>query len=350
MKYNVLGNTGVLVSELCFGTMTFGGEGFWKAIGQQQQDEADELLKIAYDSGINFIDTANVYSFGQSEEILGNSIDNLDIDPDELFIATKVRGAMSESPNNQGLSRYHIFNSVEQSLERMDLEQIDLLYVHGVDHIMPIREIMRSLNDVVESEMVRYVGVCNWPAWMVAKAQGIARKEGWHEFNALQYYYSLAARDIEEELIPMAQDENLPLMPWSPLSGGYLAGKYDRESGKAGEGARRNDFDFPPVHKDLVFDVIDELKAIGENHNVSPAEVALAWLRHQQPVTSTIIGAKNVEQLKSNIHSVEIDLSADELTRLNEASALPVRYPKWMVDFQSSSRFPSDKTEEENEE
>jgi len=340
MKYNQLGNTGVLVSELCFGTMTFGGEGMWKAIGQQQQDETDELIKMAHDAGINFIDTANVYSYGKSEQLLGNSIKNLGIDPNQLFIATKVRGAMSEDPNDQGLSRHHIFNSVEQSLQRLQLDHIDLLYVHGVDPIVPVREIMKSLNDVVDSGMVRYVGVCNWPAWMVAKAQEIARSEGWHEFKALQYYYSLAARDIEEELIPMAETEDLPLMPWSPLAGGYLSGKFTRDNPKSGSGARRDEFDFPPVDKEQVYDIIDELRDIGDRHKVSAAEIALGWLRHKQAVTSTIIGAKNAEQLKSNLHSVEIALSDDELKRLDEVSEIPTRYPLWMVNFQNSNRFP----------
>jgi aryl-alcohol dehydrogenase-like predicted oxidoreductase len=333
MEYNFLGDTGLLVSELCFGTMTFGGEGQWKAIGEQQQEEADELVERSLEAGINFIDTANVYSYGQSETILGNSLNNLDVDRDEVIIATKVRGQMSESPNDQGLSRYHIFNSVEDSLERLQLDHIDLLYVHGVDSTVPVRETMRALNDVVEAGKVRYIGVCNWPAWKVMEAQQIARREGWHEFKAMQYFYSLSGRDAEDALIPLAEQEDLGFMPWSPLAGGFLTGKFTRDDQSA-EGARRDEFDFPPIDKDQAFDIVDVMEDIGDDHDASVAEVALAWVRHQTGVTSTIIGARNLEQLNSDLDSVDLDLTDAQLAELDEVSATPARYPFWMVDFQ----------------
>lgn len=341
MKYNLLGDTGLLVSELCFGTMTFGGEGMWEAIGQQEQDEADELIKKSVDSGINFIDTANIYSFGQSETILGNSIKNLNLNRDELVIATKLRGKMGEQPNNQGLSRYHIFNSVDKSLERLQLDHIDLLYVHGVDSVTSIRETMRSLNDIVESGKVRYIGVCNWPAWMVMKALGIARQEGWHEFKAMQYFYSLSDRNVEDALIPLSQSEKLGFMPWSPLAGGFLSGKYTRKNQKAGGGSRRDEFDFPPIDKEQTYDIVDVMEEIADNHDASVAEVALAWVRLQSGVTSTIIGAKNMDQLRSNINSAELDLSEDELSELGEVSSTTKRYPFWMVDRQGANRIPT---------
>jgi len=343
MEYNLLGDTGLLVSELCFGTMTFGGEDFWEAIGRQQQAEADELLETAFDAGVNFVDTANVYSFGQSENILGNSLRNLDVDPDEIVVATKVRGQMSEDPNDQGLSRYHIFNSVERSLERLQLDTIDLLYVHGVDSVTSIRETVRALNDVVASGKVRYIGVCNWPAWHVMKAQGIARREGWQEFKAMQYYYSLSGRDAEDALIPLGQSEGLGFLPWSPLAGGFLSGKYTRESRQAGGGARRDEFDFPPVDKEQAFDIVEVMQEIADEHGASVAEVALAWVRQQSGVTSTIIGARNLDQLESNLSSVEVDLNGDELDRLDEVSATADRYPFWMMNFQDSERFPSER-------
>ncbi|SMO76075.1 aldo/keto reductase [Gracilimonas mengyeensis] len=338
MKYNVLGNTGLVVSELCFGTMTFGGEGMWEAIGQQKQEQADELIKKAVDSGINFIDTANVYSFGQSEAILGNSIKNLELNRDELVIASKVRGAMGDDPNNQGLSRFHIFNSVNKSLERLQLDHLDILYVHGVDSVTPIREIMRSLNDIVESGKVRYIGVCNWPAWMVMKAQGIARQEGWHEFKAMQYFYSLSGRDAEDALIPLSQSEELGFMPWSPLAGGFLSGKYTRDKQEAGDGSRRDEFDFPPIDKEQAYDIVEVMEGIAEDHDASVAEVALAWVRLKEGVTSTIIGAKNMKQLTSNINSADVDLTAEEMEQLDEVSATLDRYPFWMVDFQDTDR------------
>jgi aryl-alcohol dehydrogenase-like predicted oxidoreductase len=340
MDYKLLGNTGLLVSELCFGTMTFGGEGFWKAIGKQTQEQADELVQTAVDAGINFIDTANIYSIGQSEVILGKSIQNLELNREELVIATKVRGAMGDDPNNQGLSRYHIFNSVKNSLERLQLDHIDLLYVHGVDSVMPVREIMRSLNDIVESGKVRYIGVCNWPAWMVMKAQSIARKEGWHEFKAMQYFYSLSGRDAEDALIPMSQSEGMGFLPWSPLAGGFLSGKYTRNNQKAGGGSRRDEFDFPPIDKEQSFDIIDVMEEIADDHDATVAEVALAWVRLQKGVTSTIIGAKNMKQLKSNIKSATLDLTDAQLDQLDEVSATPDRYPFWMVNRQDANRIP----------
>lgn len=340
MRYNLLGNTGLLVSELCFGTMTFGGEGIWEAIGQQEQDEADELIKASVESGINFIDTANVYSFGQSETILGNSIKNLELNRDNLVVATKVRGIMGKDPNNQGLSRFHIFNSVDKSLKRLQLDHIDILYVHGVDSVTAIREIMRSLNDIVETGKVRYIGVCNWPAWMVMKAQAIAKHQGWHEFKAMQYFYSLSGRDAEDALIPLSRSEELGFMPWSPLAGGFLSGKYTRENEKAGGGSRRDKFDFPPIDKEKAYDIVEAMEGIAEAHDVTVAEVALAWVRLQPGVTSTIIGAKNMKQLKSNLSSVNIKLTEDELATLNKVSATPTRYPFWMVNRQDSNRIP----------
>ena len=339
MKYNTLGNTGLLVSELCFGTMTFGGEGRWAAIGQQTQDEAEALLKESVDAGINFIDTANMYSFGQSEEILGNGIKNLGLERQNLVVATKVLGTMSSEPNDRGLSRYHVFNSVDNSLQRLRMDHIDILYVHGVDPYVSIHEIMRTLNDIVETGKVRYIGVCNWPAWMVMKALGIARKEGWHEFKAMQYFYSLSNRDVEEALIPLSEKEGLGFMPWSPLAGGFLTGKYKRESETSGSGSRRDDFDFPPIDKEKAFDIIEVMKEIAEKHNTNIPEVALSWVRQKQGITSTIIGAKNMHQLLSNIHSVDLTLSQDDMQALDDISSTAQRYPFWMVDFQSQSRY-----------
>lgn len=339
MKYNFLGNTGLLVSELCFGTMTFGGSGggIWSNVGKVQQDEVNQLMKTAVDGGINFIDTANVYSIGQSEQLLGQSIKDAGLNRNELVIATKVRGKMGEGKNNIGLSRYHIFNSVNDSLKRLQMDHVDILYVHGVDAKTPVEEIMHSLNDIVLTGKVRYIAVCNWPAWMVMKAQGIAEKHGWNKFVGMQYYYSLAGRDIEREVLPVAADQNIAVMPWSPLAGGFLSGKYTRNNEKAGD-SRRDIFDFPPVNKEKAYNIIDVLAEIGLTHNASVAQVALAWVRQQPGITSTIIGAKRVDQLKDNIQSTEVALTADELKKIDEVSALTKEYPAWMVDRQGMDR------------
>lgn len=338
MKYNFLGNTGVVVSELCFGTMTFGGKGgIWENIGSSQQQEVNELMKVVVDSGINFIDTANVYSFGESERLLGRSIKDVGLNRNELVIATKVRGRMGEGKNYVGLSRFHIFQSVDESLQRLQLDHIDILYVHGVDPKTPVEETVRALNDIVLTGKVRYIAICNWPAWMVMKAIGIAEKHGWNKFVGLQYYFSLAGRDIEREVLPLAADQNLAVMPWSPLAGGFLSGKYTRETEKI-EGSRRTAFDFPPVNKEKAYDIIDVISEIGKQHNVSAAAVALAWVRLQKGITSTIIGARNVAQLNDNVKSTEVVLSADDLKRIDEVSALPKEYPGWMVERQSADR------------
>jgi aryl-alcohol dehydrogenase-like predicted oxidoreductase len=338
MKYNFLGNTGLVVSEICFGTMTFGGTGgIWEAIGKTQQKEVNELMKVVVDSGINFIDTANVYSYGESEKLLGQSIKDLGFNRNDLVIATKVRGRMSPGLNNVGLSRYHIFQSVDESLQRLQLDHIDVLYVHGVDPKTPVEEIVRSLNDIVLTGKVRYVAVCNWPAWMVMKALGIAEKHGWNKFVGMQYYYSVGGRDIEQEIVPLAIDQNLSIMPWSPLAGGFLSGKYTRNNEKAGD-SRRDHFDFPPVNKEKAYDIIDVLAEVAKEHKASVAEIALAWVRLQKGITSTIIGAKNIDQLNANIKSTEVQISADNLKRIDEVSALVKEYPGWMVERQSADR------------
>ena len=336
MKYNFIGNTGLLVSELCFGTMTFGGQeaGVWTKIGQLQQNEVDGILRAAIESGINFIDTANVYSFGQAEQLLGQSLINLNIPRDEIVIATKVYGKIKNKANGSGLSRYHIFNAVEDSLRRLKLDYIDILYVHGMDPMTSLEHIVRSLNDVVESGKVRYIAICNWPAWMVAKAQAIAHSHNWHPFIGLQYHYSAATRDIEHEIIPMAIDYNLAVFPWSPLSGGFLTGKYTREGAKQTE-SRRVNFDFPPINKKVAYDLVDLLTELGKKYETGVAQLALAWVRQQTGVTSTIIGAKTIEQLLSNVKSTTIELSATDLDTIAKVSSLSEMYPGWMIKLQS---------------
>ncbi|MCK9411985.1 MAG: aldo/keto reductase [Prolixibacteraceae bacterium] len=339
MKYNELGKTGVLVSELCLGTMTFGGKGYWQAIGQVPQDEVNQIVKTAIEKGINFIDTANAYSEGLSETMLGIALKALSIPRQEVFVATKVRIRMGAGANQVGLSRLHIMDSVNDSLQRLNLDHIDLLYIHGVDPITPLEETMRGLENVVRSGKVRYLGISNHPAWMMMKANGYADKIGWTKFVASQNYYTIASRDIEREIVPMAKSENIGIMPWSPLAGGFLSGKFTRHNEVAGD-SRRDAFDFPPINKAKAYDLIDLMAEIGKKHNVSVANVALNWVIRQPGVTSTIIGAKNLLQLNDNISAVNLQMTPDEMQQLNEASALAPEYPGWMVTRQATGRWP----------
>jgi aryl-alcohol dehydrogenase-like predicted oxidoreductase len=339
MKFNQLGKTGVLVSELCFGAMTFGGKGYWEAIGKLPEDEVTLLIKTALDNGINFIDTANAYSEGLSEILLGKALKNLGISRQTVVIATKVRLRMGPGANQVGLSRLHISDSVNDSLQRLDMPYIDLLYIHGVDPVTPLEETMRGLEDVVRSGKVRYIGISNHPAWMVMKANGYAEKMGWTKFIASQNFYSIASRDIEREIVPMALSEGIGIMPWSPLAGGFLSGKFTRNNEIAGD-SRRDKFDFPPINKGKAFDIIDVMNNIGKKRNVSAARVALAWLLSKPGVTSVIIGAKRQEQLLDNIASTKLNLNTEELKELESISALSPEYPGWMVDRQLSGRYP----------
>jgi len=339
MKYNELGKTGVLVSELCLGTMTFGGKGYWQAIGQVPQDEVNQIVKTAVEKGINFIDTANAYSEGLSETMLGIALKALAIPRQEVFVATKVRIRMGAGANQVGLSRLHIMDSVNDSLQRLNLSHIDLLYIHGVDPITPIEETMRGLEDVVRSGKVRYLGISNHSAWMMMKANSYADKMGWTKFVASQNYYTIASRDIEREIVPMAKSENIGIMPWSPLAGGFLSGKFTRHNEVAGD-SRRDAFDFPPINKAKAYDLIDLMAEIGKKHNVSVANIALNWVIRQPGVTSTIIGAKNLIQLNDNISAVDLKMTPEELQQLNDASAQAPEYPGWMVARQAQGRWP----------
>ncbi|MDR0479245.1 MAG: aldo/keto reductase [Burkholderiaceae bacterium] len=340
MRYRKLGQTGLFVSELCLGTMTFGGEGTtWRHIGQVQQKEADALVSRALEQGINFIDTANVYSEGRSEIITGQALRNLKVPRENVVVATKVFGVTgTQKPNSHGLSRYHIMDSVKASLTRLQLDHLDLYQVHAFDPATPIEETLEALDTLVRQGLVRYLGVSNWAAWQIVKALGISQRRGLARFASLQAYYTIAGRDLERELAPMLRSEGLGLMVWSPLAGGLLSGKYGRNQSSAETGSRRIGFDFPPVHKDRAWDVIDAMRPIAQAHQASVARVALAWLLHQPVVTSVIIGAKRIEQLDDNLAATVLRLSADELAALDKASALPPEYPGWMLERQGEIR------------
>jgi aryl-alcohol dehydrogenase-like predicted oxidoreductase len=338
MRTNRLGNTGLIVSELCLGTMTFGKtEGRFAAIAGLGQSDAEGLVRTAIEAGINFIDTADVYSEGKSEEITGQALRNLGIRRDEVVIATKALGSMGPGPNNSGASRYHIMDAVEASLKRLQLDHIDLYQIHGIDPVTPVEETVRALDNLVQRGLVRYVGVSNWPAWQIAKALGISAAQNLARFESLQAYYTIAGRDLERELVPMMQSEGLGLMVWSPLAGGLLSGKYSREDESKG-GGRRANFDFPPVDRDRAYGVIDAMKPIAEARGVSVAQIAIAWLLHQRVVTAVIVGAKRIDQLQDNIAATDVSLSDADIAALDEASKLPPEYPGWMVAVQGAYR------------
>lgn len=337
MRYNSLGGTGLLVSELCLGTMTFGGAGYWTAIGELDQKNADEIVARALDAGVNFIDTADIYSEGLSEEITGQAMRNSGRQRSDIVLATKVHGVTGPGPNDRGSSRGHIMDAVKKSLKRLGTDYIDLYQIHGQDMLTPVEETVRAMEDLVAQGHVRYVGVSNWAAWRLAQALSLADHRGWARFVSLQAYYTIAGRDLERDLVPLLEDQKVGLMVWSPLAGGLLSGKYDRD-GKGPDGARRVDFDFPPVNKERAFNAVDVMREIGDAKGVSVARIALAWLLHQKVVTSVIIGAKSVEQLDDNLAAVDVTLTAEERERLDKVSALPPEYPGWMVARQNEGR------------
>jgi aryl-alcohol dehydrogenase-like predicted oxidoreductase len=338
MRHKPLGRTGLFVSELCLGTMTFGGSaGIWAQIGDLQQADAERLIGQALDAGINFIDTADVYAGGASEQITGQALKNLKVPRENVVIATKVFGETGPGANTRGNSRGHILDAVKASLKRLQVDHIDLYQIHGFDPATPIEETVRALDQLVRHGHVRYVGVSNWAAWQIVKALGLAERLGLSRFESLQAYYTLAGRDLERELIPMLASEGVGLMVWSPLAGGLLSGKFGRDR-TGQEGSRRTSFDFPPVDRNRADDCIDAMRPIAQSKGVSVAQIALAWLLHQPQVTSVIVGAKRPEQLADNLAAVQVDLSADELQTLDAVSRLPAEYPGWMFERQGEAR------------
>ena len=337
MKYNLLGNTGLKVSELCLGTMTFGGKGRFQVIGNLGQAQVDQLTKSAIDGGINFIDTANVYSEGWSEELTGQSIRNLGLHRDDLIIATKVRGKMGEGPNDSGLTRKHIILQAEASMRRLQIDYIDLYQIHSYDPLTPFGETLSALDHLVQSGKVRYIGASNLAAWQLMKALDYSHYHDIAKFVSLQAYYTIAGRDLERELIPLLQHEKLGLLVWSPLAGGLLSGKYSRDKEKESDGRRAN-FDFPPINKERAFDIIDLLQPMAKAKNTSVAGLALAWLLQKPFVTSVIIGANKMDQLEDNLKSIDLRFSGEELEQLDKASALYPEYPGWMLEFTGADR------------
>lgn len=342
MKFNRLGRTGLYVSELCMGTWGFSGRNYFGgAIGTLSQKEATSFIGRALEARINFIDTANVYSYGDSELMTGQALKDLGVKRSDVVLATKVFGRMAPGPNDMGASRGHIMDSVAASLERLQTDHIDLYQIHHSDPITPLEETMRALDDLVRSGLVRYVGVSNWEAWKIMKANGIAEQRGLTRVETNQVYYSIAGRDIEQEMVPMMQDQTIGCLVWSPLAGGYMAGKYTADGDIKPEPGRRANFDFPPIDKDKADKTVIAMREIAKKHGVSVACVGLTWVRQKPFITSTIIGATTMAQLNDNLASVDFTLSSEEMARLDEISADRTNYPYWMISRNNATRVPT---------
>jgi aryl-alcohol dehydrogenase-like predicted oxidoreductase len=328
--------------------MTFSGEGWLGGlIGNTGQKDATHLIEKCLTAGVNFLDTADVYSVGQSEIITGQALRDIGIERSQIVLATKVFGRMGPGANDAGASRGHIMDGVARSLDRLKMDHIDLYQIHGTDIVTPVEETMRALHDLVRQGMVRYIGVSNWSAWRIAKANGIADRHGWNRIESLQAYYSIGGRDLERELVPLMQEEQIACLPWSPLAGGYMSGKFSpdpsKKLGAEAEGRRKN-FDFPPLDKDKADRIVEVMRPIAKAHDSSVARVALAYVLSKPWVTSVIIGARTEAQLDDNLEASKLKLSADELKKLDDVSALAPEYPGWMFERQGTTRLPPQNT------
>lgn len=330
MRMNRFGDSGLFVSELAFGAMTFGGtDGIWGQVGKLEQNDADDLVKSALEAGINLFDTANIYADGRSEAILGQAFRNLGVARDDIVIATKAAAAMGPGPNRRGASRHHLLSECRASLSRLGVGHIDLYQVHAFDPATPIEETVDALDTLVRAGDVRYVGLSNWAAWQVMKAVGVTEARHRAPITSVQAYYSLVGRDLERELGPMLASERLGLMVWSPLAGGYLTGKYS--GGRSGEDGRQTQLDFPPIDRQRGEPLIEVLRLVADKHGCSPAQIAIAWLLRQAVVSTVIIGARRVEQLRQNVRAAEVRLDDDDMTELDAVSRLPLEYPGWSL-------------------
>ncbi|MEV4813105.1 aldo/keto reductase [Micromonospora avicenniae] len=339
MKYRLLGRTGVWVSEISLGTMTFGGatHPVWGSLGALGQEDVDRLVGTALDAGINFIDTADFYSDGESEDLLGQSLKQRRQD---VVLATKLYSPTGAGPNHNGLSRLHVMRALENSLRRLRTDYIDLYQIHQFDHLTPIEETLSALDDAVRQGKVRYIGCANLAAWQISQALGISAKHNQAGFVSAQVYYSLLGRDIERELVPMAEAQGVGLTVWSPLAGGFLSGKVTRD-GVTDAGSRHAaGYEFPPIDRERGHDVLDVVRAVAARHGVSPARVSLAWLLAQRAVTSVIVGARKAEQLVDNMAATELTLTEQDLAELDAVSALPTAYPNWIQEMFAPTRVP----------
>ena len=336
MEYRRLGRSGLFVSALTLGTMTFGGQGGFSKVGATDVAGARRQVDMCLDAGVNLYDTANIYSGGDSEQVLGEAISGR---RDDLILATKVRMPVGEGPNDTGLSRHHIIRQCEESLRRLATDHIDLYQVHEWDGLTPLEETLEALDTLVKSGKVRYVGSSNYSGWQLMKALGVADRLGLQRYVSQQIHYTLQAREAEYELVPLAIDQECPILVWSPLAGGLLSGKYRRDR-DASEGRHVEGWDEPPVYDtDKLYDIVDVLVEIAGDRGVSAAQVSLAWLLGRPGVASVIVGARTDEQLADNLQAAELELSEEERQRLDEVSAPPLIYPFWHQAKTASDRL-----------
>ncbi len=337
-RYNRLGKTGLFVSELSLGTMNFGAGGPYAPMGTVEQAGADRLVARSLEAGINLIDTSNTYSNGASEEIVRLAIRNSGVPREDVLVATKVFGTMSnkpDRPNRGGLARAHILDSARASLKRLGLDYLDLYMAHGFDPATPVEETLRAFDDLVRTGLVRYVGVSNQAAWQISRALGIARQNGLERFASVEAFYSLTDRGLEREIVP--EGEGLGILAWSPLAAGLLGGKFGRDK-QGGADNRRTAMPFPPVDMDRAYAVLDVLEPMAATKGASVAQLAVAWVARQPRVASVILGARRLDQLEDNLGATEIVFTPEDLKSLDEASKLPRVYPGWMVGFWSGAR------------
>ncbi|MDQ0029065.1 aldo/keto reductase [Arthrobacter bambusae] len=337
MEYRNLGRSGLKVSTITLGAMMFGGRGFFAYAGSTGLDEARRLLDVALDHGVNLVDTANVYSYGASEEMLGQALKGR---RDRTLVATKVRMAMGDGPNDGGLSRHQIVAQAEASLRRLDIDHIDLYQVHEWDGQTPLEETLEALDSLVRSGKVRYIGSSNYAGWQLMKALGVSERNGYQPFVSQQIHYTLQAREAEYELLPIAEDAGVGVLVWSPLAGGLLSGKY-RRGQQAPEGSRKlAEWNEPPVRdQNALYDIVDELVAIGDARGVSAAQISLAWLLGRPGMASLVVGAKTEQQLLDNLAAADITLTEEERYRLDNVSAPPLIYPYWHHAKSASDRL-----------
>ncbi|WP_255950760.1 aldo/keto reductase [Streptomyces odontomachi] len=338
MEYRQLGRSGLRVSALTLGTMTYGGRGMFGALGSGGLEDADRQVGMALDAGVNMIDTADMYSDGLAEEIIGQVVERR---RDEVLLSTKGRMVLGEGPNDGGASRFHLMRQLEGSLRRLRTDHVDIYHVHEWDGQTPLEETMETLDTMLRSGKVRYLGVSNYTGWQLMKALAVCDAHGYQRFVANQIYYSLESRDAEYELLPLSVDQGLGILVWSPLAGGLVSGKY-RRGKDAPKGTRQVDerWNEPPVRdRERLYDTVEVLVEVADAHGVSPAQVALAWLLTRPAVTSLVIGARKDEQLRDNLDAVDLTLAGDEIAALDRVSAPAMIYPHWHQANLARDRF-----------